>query len=119
MQPFFCDVLADAVACRVFESVHEVRARYEKFCGERVDVDGLGDVCGEVLDDGLNFFVAGDGSGVELAADDGAIEEYHEFDEEHFRVELIREAMLARDALEFLDVKEKVVRVAFGEVHDA
>ena len=118
-QTFACDVLVDAVARFLLEFPHEIVFAEIHFAGECGDREVFAQMLVDVCEDGLDFFIIRRGMKLaELMRKHGAVQEDHEFDEEDFRVETVREAFGARRALEFFHMEQQVVGEPRACMHD-
>ena len=119
-QALAVDVLVDAVAGSVLEAAHEVVAAEVADGGQLVDGQVFRQVVVDVLDDRLNLIVIDDEvQRVNFPVDQGAVEQDHEFDEQHFDVKVVGEALLVGHLLEFFHMEKQILAFAGRKVHDA
>lgn len=110
------DILAHAVAGRGFEAVHEIGAADVGGGGELVNRERFRQMIVDVGQKLLDLFI-GDrgGAGSQFVIEEGAVEENHKFDEQHFGIKRVGEAMAAGGALQLFHVKEQIVSFPGGE----
>ena len=118
-EPFAVDVLMDAEAGVSLELAHHVElAEIGCFC-QGVNGQVIGEVAVDVGKDLLDFPVAGNAGKLQLVVQNGPVQEYHKFHEQHFGVQLVAVALLVGNCFQLVHVKQQVVAFAGRRMHDA